>query len=475
MKKFQDLIRPKAARDTGADTPEANVARAVKGFIDAGRIKSAPAAAAPGPEGIDSQPSAADQADEVTFLPTIVDCTESSPAAAKEALVTIRKNLELKGSKLQAGHQQYKALMLFRILVDNPGAMFTRNIDAKFVSTMKELYRGCRDPSVRQLLVENMEHCLTKDDPGLQPLKEWYTKEKESAIRAYAQVAPSARGALGMYSGIGTPPLPAGYHHARRPRGVLPSPEDLATRISEAQTSAKLLMQILQSTPPEEVLANQLITEFADRCSAASRSIQMFIEADSPAPDETTMLTLFETNEMLATTLSRHQMALFSAKQLRGQAGTGPTVSRTGSANQVPQVAPGEQTTVAPTPPGGLVSEAQTQPQTQPQATPNYGFSGFGGVNPSPPSPPLQSYPPVSSYPQQQRREEESDLSNPFSDPEPVGQSGNPWRRQEYSTSGDADRYSPSPVDVSAHPNRHPMADASAVSRMPHGYQPYRY
>ncbi|KAF3913877.1 hypothetical protein ABW21_db0203965 [Orbilia brochopaga] len=204
MKKFQELIRPKASRsarcaagnllglsldrglagvaaqsqDTGADTPEANVARAIKGFFEAGKETSQ---VAPGPEGIDS--SATPQIDEVTFLPTIVECTESSPTAAKETLVTIRKNLEYKSSK--NGPQQYKALMLFRILADNPGAQFTRNIDAKFVSTVKELYRSTRDPSVRQLLVENMEHCLKKDDPGLQLLKEWYTKEKDSAIRAY--------------------------------------------------------------------------------------------------------------------------------------------------------------------------------------------------------------------------------------------------------------------------------------------------
>ncbi|KAK6353056.1 hypothetical protein TWF696_005047 [Orbilia brochopaga] len=505
MKKFQDLIRPKASRsesqDTGADTPEANVARAIKGFFEAG--KEAPAA--PGPEGIDN--SATPQIDEVTFLPTIVECTESSPTAAKEALVTIRKNLEYKSSK--NGHQQYKALMLFRILADNPGAQFTRNIDAKFVGVVKDLYRSTRDPSVRQLLVENMEHCLKKEDAGLQLLKEWYLKEKESAIRAYGHVAPGARDQIGMYIGA-TPPLPPGFHHQRRAKNTLPTPEELAARIAEAQTSAKLLMQILQSTPTTEILANQLITEFADRCSAASRSIQMFIEADNPAPDESTMLTLFETNEQLATSLSRHQLAVFSAKKAQKAEG-----SRASSSNAVPQV-PGASPSPqpeAPRMPGApaptVAPEGQPVPVSAPTATTSYGFSGFGNrASPSPPvldrpyPPPPQTYPSVGqpqAYPPVGQTQQyptggqpQQSPDNPFADPEPVG--GYPWRQQQPQVQQQqqqqqhqeeeslyTDRYSPSPVDhtpptVPAGQQRHPLADASpGVPPMPHGYQPYRY
>ncbi|KAF3913129.1 hypothetical protein AA313_de0202300 [Arthrobotrys entomopaga] len=151
--------------------------------------------------------------------------------------------------------------MLLRILVDNPGASFTRNIDAKFVSTVKELYRNSRDPSVRQLLVENLEYFSKKEDPGLQPVKEWYAKEKETALKIYGQAPHASRNAMGMFVGTATPPPHAGqHHHHRRAKNTLPPPEELAARISEAQTSAKLLMQILQSTPTGEILANQLIT-----------------------------------------------------------------------------------------------------------------------------------------------------------------------------------------------------------------------
>ncbi|KAF3196167.1 hypothetical protein TWF106_005242 [Orbilia oligospora] len=474
MKKFSELIRPKGSRsdspDSGADTPEANVTRAIKAFCEAGKSKQS----APGPEGIDST-----QVDEVTFLPTIVECTESSPTAAQAALNTIRKHVEYKNSK--QGYQQYNALMLFRILVDNPGPTFTRGIDEKFVSTVKELYRNTRDPSVRQLLVENLEYCSKKDDQGLQLLKEWYAKEKDKAAKIYSGVNSQSRNAMGAYVGTSIPPPPQGGHHGhrshRRSKHQLPPPDELAARISEAQTSAKLLMQILQSTPTSEVLSNQLITEFADRCSAASRSIQMFIEADTPAPpDESTMLTLFETNEQLATSLSKHQLAIFSAKK---QSKSGE-VSRTNSMNQVPQAQVDSQ---SPPPEGPTMSAPvhmnTTGPIPEPVTNaPNYGFSGF---RPSQ-SPPLAETRPFAAPPPPIQTKPQTE-ENPFSDPEPAryqGWNSQPHEQQESSlyTTG---RYTPSPVEHAppAGQGRHPMADVSPVAtnapQMPHGYQPYRY
>ncbi|KAK6332036.1 hypothetical protein TWF718_002574 [Orbilia javanica] len=471
MKKFSELIRPKGSRsdspDNGADTPEANVTRAIKAFCEAGKSKQS----APGPEGIDSNT----QVDEVTFLPTIVECTESSPTAALAALNSIRKHVEYKNSK--HGHQQYNALMLFRILVDNPGPTFTRGIDEKFVGTVKELYRNTRDPSVRQLLVENLEYCAKKDDQGLHLLKEWYNKEKEKAAKIYSGVSGQSRNAMGAYVGTSIPPPPPPQsgrhgHKSRRSKHQLPPPEELAARISEAQTSAKLLMQILQSTPTSEILSNQLITEFADRCSAASRSIQMFIEADSPAPpDESTMLTLFETNEQLATSLSRHQLAVFSAKQ---QLKSGD-VSRTNSMNQAPQA----ETTSSPQPEAPTMSAPvnTTGPIPEPvTSTPNYGFSGF---RPSQ-SPPLAETRPLAAPPPPiQTNPAKGD--DPFSDPEPARYQGWNSEPQQESSLYTTGRYTPSPVEHSPPTNqgRHPMADVSPIAttapQMPHGYQPYRY
>ena len=102
-----------------------------------------------------------------------------------------------------------------------------------------------------------------------------------------------------------------------RPHG-LPPPAELAQRVEEAKTSAKLLSQVVQSTPPAEVLGNELIKEFVERCQSASRSIQSYIHSDNPAPDEDTLLTLIETNDQLATAMSRHQHALLQARRVTG-------------------------------------------------------------------------------------------------------------------------------------------------------------
>src|SRR3954469_19383897 len=92
-------------------------------------------------------------------------------------------------------------------------------------------------------------------------------------------------------------------HHSRR----LPNPHELSSRIEEARTSANLLSQVVQSTPPTELLANDLVREFVDRCQSASRSIQAYMIAENPAPDNDTMETLIETNEHLSKALNQHQ------------------------------------------------------------------------------------------------------------------------------------------------------------------------
>ena len=102
-----------------------------------------------------------------------------------------------------------------------------------------------------------------------------------------------------------------------RPRG-LPPPAELAQRVEEAKTSAKLLSQVVQSTAPNEVLGNELIKEFVERCQSATRSMQDYIHSDNPAPDEDTLLTLIETNDQLATAISKHQRALLQARRVTG-------------------------------------------------------------------------------------------------------------------------------------------------------------
>ena len=70
--------------------------------------------------------------------------------------------------------------MLVRILADNPGKSFTRNIDQKFVSTVKELLREGRDMSVQQILRETLDSFETNkaNDETLAGLRDMWVREK---------------------------------------------------------------------------------------------------------------------------------------------------------------------------------------------------------------------------------------------------------------------------------------------------------
>ena len=75
---------------------------------------------------------------------------------------------------------QYNAIMLMRILADNPGRTFTRNLDERFAEKVKELFKQGRDPGVRQILMETLEHfdVDNRDDEGLQYLRAVWNKQK---------------------------------------------------------------------------------------------------------------------------------------------------------------------------------------------------------------------------------------------------------------------------------------------------------
>lgn len=84
--------------------------------------------------------------------------------------------------------------MLIRILADNPGKTFTRNIDAKFVETVKELLRTGRDPSVKQILMETLDTFVKHkaDDEGLLKLNEMWKKEHERMLKIHVCVSIAA-------------------------------------------------------------------------------------------------------------------------------------------------------------------------------------------------------------------------------------------------------------------------------------------
>jgi hypothetical protein len=118
------------------------------------------------------------------------------------------------------------------------------------------------------------------------------------------------------------------YFARNHRNGKLPDPVELASRLEEAKTSASVLHEVLTNTPPSEVLNNDLIKEFADRCTSASRSIELYMRAEDPAPDNDTMESLIDTNEQLQASLSLHQRAILNARK---QAGIGRPTDDTSS------------------------------------------------------------------------------------------------------------------------------------------------
>lgn len=116
-------------------------------------------------------------------LPVIVEAAESSPSAATEASIRIRSFLT-KGN-YQRAYVQYNAIMLMRILADNPGKSFTKNIDSKFVNTVKGLLREGRDGSVQQIMRETLDtfEAQKANDETLAGLVEMWKKEKAKLAR----------------------------------------------------------------------------------------------------------------------------------------------------------------------------------------------------------------------------------------------------------------------------------------------------
>lgn len=190
-------------------------------------------------------------------------------------------------------------------------------------------------------------------------------------------------------------------HHTKR----LPSPQELASRIEEARTSAKLLSQLIQSTPPSELLNSDLIKEFADRCQSASRSVQAYMVSENPSPDNDTMETLIETNEQLGKAMSQHQRAVLTARKAAGL-GTGtPTPPPGGDSAYAP---PPPRTESGFAPPPGPPPSQMNKPTPIIAPVPTRKAVSKKG----PQIPPPGDYAPNLS--------EDDEEANPFSDPHPA-------------------------------------------------------
>ena len=284
------------ASDAPVDSPEANATRSIRLFCETA--------------------SDANREEEVLHLPVIVEAAESSPVAAAAAAQQIKRFLSR--DYATRPHVQYNAIMLVRILSDNPGPTFTKCFDQSFVKNVKELLRGCKDHGTQQILREALDSIEVNKahDEGAQGLIAMWRKEKGSSNRL--NQPRMSRGPGGYQSG--------GYQQNNErvlQRNQLPPPTELASRIEESRNTAKILLQLIQQSTSEELVSNGLVREFAERCQSAQKSMQGYISCDSPAPDDDTMLTLIETNEQLSLASSRYQRAMLAARRQLGTAATG--------------------------------------------------------------------------------------------------------------------------------------------------------
>lgn len=153
-----------AAAAQHGETPEKTANNSVKAFCESGGNKTG---------------------DDVLFLPPIVEAAESSPAAAAECARIIRKYMSKDYSSRPSW--QYNAIMLVRILTDNPGETFTRNLDQKVVDTAQTLLKSSKDPRVRQILMETLDEFerMRGYDENLRPLVTMWQKEKEKALKSH--------------------------------------------------------------------------------------------------------------------------------------------------------------------------------------------------------------------------------------------------------------------------------------------------
>ncbi|KAJ5774772.1 hypothetical protein N7457_009668 [Penicillium paradoxum] len=317
-RKFADLDSNVGSSDSVTDrrddSPEAIIARELTAFCESNT----------------NDPSRNAPETEFVHLPKIVETAESSPNAAKEAALRIRKYLADPAGV--SGHIQYNAIMLTRILVDNPGHTFTRNFDTSFVTTIKLLLRTGRDWNVQNYLRQYLDLLEQQRawDEDLKLLLKMWSKEKLKTGGRLVRLPTVAS------------PVPVGYpqhqsySQSRAPRNTLPPPIELAARVEEARNSAKLLTQFVQSTPPAELEDNDLIKEFVDRCRTGSRVVQGYIHANNPAPDEDTLLTLIETNDEISVALSQQQRAMLKARKARGS--SSPSSSNVNSPSPISQV-----------------------------------------------------------------------------------------------------------------------------------------
>lgn len=384
-------------------------------------------------------------------LPAIVENAASSPNAAREAALQIRKFLAENAGRLSStGGLHYNAIMLIRILVDHPGHTFARNIDSKFVATVKDLLRQSKNANVQRFMRETLDLLKVQraQDPDLKLLLQMWTKEKlkhgpvsvqrplcrpylffffffflsksmsciQNAWQSVSQQFPPQQRQQLRHQHGQQQQRENYFDRLNQRRSGLPSVEELASRITEAKTTSKLLIQLVQSTPPVELQTHELVREFADRCQAASRSIQGYIDSMDPSLDENTLLTLIETNDELSVARSQYQHALLKARKAYGNLAP-PGANAGGSARTSPSPAPSaELPMVSGAGPAAFAAAAASVERSAPTESAPPPLPKRSTLSPASPSPSVSPSVGASASPRYTYNSADFQVQNPFAD-----------------------------------------------------------
>ncbi|CAK7263708.1 hypothetical protein SEPCBS57363_000707 [Sporothrix epigloea] len=274
---------------------------------------------------------------EVALLPSIVEAAESSPQAAAECARYIRKFLYR--DYWSRPNFIYNAVMLMRILVENPGPTFTRNMDKKFVDTVRDVLRGCQQAHVVHFLSEALQDFERKGatDEGMGRLLEMWQKEKAKSKSAYAfqpqQPQPpvwSGQGqniahsngqghaSPGGFSGPGYTSNRGPYERGHSSSATLPKPSELRRRLREAKTTAGVLADVVNTTTPVALLKHDLAEDLSSRCRRATNQVLEYMNTRDPIPDNFEMADLLATHEVLEQSLHHYHRTVLEARKSLG-------------------------------------------------------------------------------------------------------------------------------------------------------------
>ncbi|CAK7270620.1 hypothetical protein SEPCBS119000_004181 [Sporothrix epigloea] len=289
---------------------------------------------------------------EVALLPSIVETAESSPQAASECARYIRKFLYR--DYWSQPNFVYNAIMLMRILVENPGLTFTRNMNKKFVDTVRDVLRGCQHAHIVHFLMETLQDFERKGaiDEGMGRLLEMWQKEKIKSKSVYLnqpQQLPGGQGErAGQWQQSQPPAWPGQGQNAAHSNGqghaspggfpgpgsggssrgpyerrhgssaTLPKPSELRRRLREAKTTAGVLADVVNTTTPVALLKHDLADDLSSRCHRATNQVLEYLNTRDPIPDNFEMADLLATHEVLEQTLHHYYRTVLEARKSLG-------------------------------------------------------------------------------------------------------------------------------------------------------------